>query len=93
MGSEYQKKYMTVSDSTIQAKTLCKFVKSLRNTFRKSGKKLATIRGRNSGTALEKGQKVDRAAVFKHPEAALSATSYVIVFLIKLVQHYMLENM
>ena len=69
---------MTVSDSRIQAKTLFKSVKSLQITCAKSGKKLATNKKRSSGTALEKSQKVDRAAVFKHHEAVLSATSKIL---------------
>ena len=75
---------MTVSDNTIQAEGLGRFIKKMVRNFAEAGKKLATNVLKNPGRALKITSHNATAAATKSPKAALSSLPEVIhVFIIR----------
>ena len=73
-----RKKFMLVSDNTIQAEGLGDFFKNLGKISAKAGKKLAKNVLSNPGRALDLTTKIATAAATKSPKAALSTLPEVI---------------
>ena len=72
---------MTVSDITIEAKSLGKFFINLGRISAKTGTKLPTSIMKNPGRTMEKGAKLGNAAVSRAPKAALFTMPDVLNFL------------